>query len=82
MTCERCGGGANGQFCAGCADMDRVERNHEHRHDDDGSRWDDGDGDDEPGHAGSVAAQLRQAARDGDLPAEFADRVPGVDGDE
>ena len=29
---------------------------------------------DDPGHADAVAAQLRQAARDGDLPAEIRER--------
>lgn len=47
MTCERCGSGATGRLCADCADMDRVERNHEHRDDDSGSLWDSPEDEDE-----------------------------------
>jgi hypothetical protein len=33
MSCQRCGANAQGELCADCAQMDRVERNHEHQTD-------------------------------------------------
>jgi len=33
VSCDRCGSNANGRLCADCAQMDRVERNHEHQTD-------------------------------------------------